>query len=62
MLKSSLIALYERRIDNCFFARARCKKNSWGYKYWTKTAAYLLRQLNRKLHTDIRYDSSKTYH
>jgi len=49
---TKVVKIYERRIENCFEARDRCKDGSWGYKYWTEVAGYLIRNLNRYIHLD----------
>jgi hypothetical protein len=50
---TEVVKIYERRIANAYEARDRCKDGSWGYEYWTKVAAYLLRNLNRYIHLDV---------
>lgn len=43
------IEQYEHRIDNCFAARDMCKKGTWAFEFWQRTAMALLRQLNRNM-------------
>lgn len=41
--------LYERRIENCFSARDRCKIGSWGWNFWNERFIMLLRKMNQEL-------------
>jgi len=48
------IQLYERRIDNALTARDRCALDSWGYEYWGRVVAILLRKLNLGINKEER--------
>jgi hypothetical protein len=50
---TKVVKVYERRIENAYEARDRCKEGSWGYQYWTEVAGYLIRNLNRYMHLDL---------
>ena len=65
---SSLIELYEKRIESAYTARDRCV-DEWGYNYWTKVAGALLRKLNYYMNEDQNgrqrmesNDKVQTYH
>ena len=47
--------LYERRLDNCLAARDRCVEGSWGYNFWQKNFAELLRKMNWEINSGTRY-------
>lgn len=48
------IQLYEKRIDNALTARDRCALDSWGYEYWSRVVAILLRKLNLGINKEER--------
>ena len=41
--------LYEKRIDNCWFACDSFEEGTWGNDYWRQNAMYLLRKMNDEL-------------
>ena len=56
VLDSQIIQLYERRLDNCLFARDRCVEGSWGWKFWQSRFTLLLRRLNIETRTLCKKD------
>lgn len=49
VLETLRYQLYERRLDNCLFARDRCKEGSWGWIFWQDRFAILMRKMNQEL-------------
>lgn len=49
-MDNSEFQLYEKRLDNCNKMLAQFKEGDWGFDFWSKTFAVLLRSMNNKLH------------
>jgi hypothetical protein len=48
-MDSRIFKLYERRIDNCWFAADSFAEGTWGKDYWRQNAMALLRKMNSEL-------------
>lgn len=48
-MHSNVFMLYERRIDNCWFAADHFEEGTWGKTFWRNNAMALLRKMNDEL-------------
>jgi hypothetical protein len=48
-MDNTIFQLYEKRIDNCWYAADSFAEGTWGKDYWRQNAMYLLRKMNKEL-------------